>query len=352
VLRFAAWKSKLTGEARQIPRPSYQFLWDVDCSAKSGRLVFLTGKDEKHQLWTMKADGTEQRKLLDQQTEIYSPRWSPNKDSIYYFRRQGASQDLMTLAVAAPSAQPSTLASGLQTGFILPNSTDRSRLAYTRTLSSENLWIAELSPHGAAARVHTRQLTTGTLDQLGASFSPDGRWIGLMIGSGLVGNVYKMSSSGGQPIQLTFFDRAGVAYPAWSADGRRIAFLCDQGGLLKVWIMDSDGSGAHALEKTDASGTNYELAWSPSQEILYGQPGLHSLRLLSPETQEAKTILAADSSGWFPTPRSLLMVRVWRSFGTGHRNPEYGPWHSHPHRCRGGIREAEIISLLRIVMLL
>ena len=89
------------------------------------------------------------------------------------------------------------------------------------------------------------------------------------IGSGTKGNVYKMTIDGGQPVQLTFFDAALTWSPAWSPDGRRIAFICDQGGTPKVWIVNADGGAARPLDKTNASDSDDKLAWSPSPEIVY-----------------------------------------------------------------------------------
>jgi len=322
---FAGWVSKLTGKGGSIPVPSYQWLFDVDCSVKTGKLLFLTTTNDKQQLWTMNANGTEQRKLLDGETDIYSPHWSPNGDSIYYFRLEGDAADLTKLAVLSRSLEPSVLVTGLETGGIFTNSAARSRLAYTRTLNYYNLWLAQLPPRRIAAKAQTKQLTSGTLVQSDASFSPDGRWIVLTIGTGRVGNIYKIASSGnGQAIQLTFFDHSVVGRPAWSADGQRIAFLCDHDGVLKVWLMNADGSNAHPLEKTDASGTNYQLAWAPNSEIIYGEGGLRNLRLLNPETQEAKRVLE-NSEGWLVSnpklaPDGKSLAIVWN------RSPQQGIW--------------------------
>jgi len=110
-----------------------------------------------------------------------------------------------------------------------------------------------------------------------------------------------MPIDGSQPVQLTFFDSAMTASPAWSPNGRRIAFVCDQGGTPKVWVVNADGGTANPLDKTNASNTNNGLAWFPSPEIVYQQPGLHNLRLLNVETQEETPVLPTDSEGWLVT---------------------------------------------------
>src|SRR5262249_9224715 len=143
-----------------------------------------------------------------------------------------------------------------------------------------------------------KPLTSGTLSYRFPSISPDGRWVTFTISSTTGSNVYKMNIDGGQPVQLTFFDAAGVSSPAWSPDGRRIAFICGEGGTPKVWVVSADGGTASPLDKTNASDTSYYLDWSPSSEIVYQQPGLNNLRRLNVETQEEGPVLSADSKGW------------------------------------------------------
>jgi serine/threonine protein kinase/Tol biopolymer transport system component len=312
------WINKLTGESTRIPAPSYQWLQSDECSPKTGKLLLLTQTSNKYQLWTMKSDGSQQRKLLEGEKEINSPRWSQTEDSVYYFRKEGQTKDLMKLAVSDPSAQPSVLVSGLETGDFFSLSADGSQLAYTRTLNSSNLWMADLPLHGAVDKAVTKPLTSGTLAQGNASISPDGRWVALTIGAGTKNNVYKLATSGGQPIQLTFFE-ASASSPAWSPDGRRIAFICDQGGTPKVWLVDADGGAAHALEKTNASDSNGYVSWFPNSEIVYSQSGLHNLRLLNAETQEEKPLLAQDSGGWLVSrpilsPDGKKVAIYWNQF--------------------------------------
>jgi Tol biopolymer transport system component len=63
-------------------------------------------------------------------------------------------------------------------------------------------------------------------------------------------------------------------------------------------MVNTDGSSVRSLDRTNPSDTNYELAWAPSAEIIYQQPGLHNLRRLNVETQEEEAILPKDSEGW------------------------------------------------------
>ena len=56
--------------------------------------------------------------------------------------------------------------------------------------------------------------------------------------------------------------------PAWSPDGRRIAF--DRGGTQQIWLMNPDGSGQRSL--TPAAGwRSRDPDWSPDgRKIAFG----------------------------------------------------------------------------------
>ena len=56
-------------------------------------------------------------------------------------------------------------------------------------------------------------------------------------------------------------DGAADFAPAWSPDGRRIAFSSNRAGNFEIWVMWADGSGATRL--TNNAALDAEPAWSP-----------------------------------------------------------------------------------------
>jgi Tol biopolymer transport system component/class 3 adenylate cyclase len=290
---------KSTGVEKSIPPSArYQRLDSIDCSPKTNTLLLFTEASGKEQIWTMTTDGSDLRKLVEGESRIGTPRWSATGDAIYYLRPRGDAADLVRVPVSGTSAESSVVVSGLRTGGYFTLSDDGSKLAYTQKEYSANLWSVETPASGAIAKIE-KTLTSGTLTSDDPSISPDGRWVAFVMSrSDTEGNIYKMSIDGGQPTQLTFFDAANSSSPAWSPDGRRIAFIYDQGGIAKIWTVNTDGSSVRPLDKPNPSDTNYELAWAPSAEIIYQQPGLHNLRRLNVETQEEEAILPKDSEGW------------------------------------------------------
>ena len=153
-----------TGAHKVIPAPAYTWLVSIACSTKSDRLLLVTIKEGRYLLWSMRSDGSEQRKLMEAEkgTELQSARWSPAGDAVYYFRTGGDTTELMRLSLSGDSQRPSVLLSGLETGGDFTISDDGSRLAYTRSLSYSNLWSVDLPGTGSSLQPRATPLTSGT----------------------------------------------------------------------------------------------------------------------------------------------------------------------------------------------
>jgi Tol biopolymer transport system component len=76
-------------------------------------------------------------------------------------------------------------------------------------------------------------------------------------------DVFAIESAGGNPVNLT--ENSGLAdlQPAWSPDGRRIAYVrrIGEGGRLDLFAMTSEGKGRTRLTNTPAP--ERDPAWSP-----------------------------------------------------------------------------------------
>jgi Tol biopolymer transport system component len=79
------------------------------------------------------------------------------------------------------------------------------------------------------------------------------------------GDVFIVPAAGGAPVKLV--ERG--AYPAWSPDGRSIAFQSDRGGHWDIWTVPSQGGDARPL--TNDREVDYQPSWSPDGKwIAYG----------------------------------------------------------------------------------
>jgi hypothetical protein len=63
-----------------------------------------------------------------------------------------------------------------------------------------------------------------------------------------------------------------------------------------VWIISANGGTAQALENTNASDTTNQLAWWPSNNIVYQQPGIRHFLQIDDKTHLEKLLIHNDQS--------------------------------------------------------
>ena len=129
----------------------------------------------------------------------------------------------------------------------------------------------------AADAVRTRTLplmtnraltfTTSEATWLSLDLSKDGRTLVFEI----LGDLYTLPVTGGEATRIT----SGQAYdmqPAFSPDGKRIAFVSDRNGSENLWIANSDGTKARAVTSTERE--NYmSPIWAPDGEYVIAAKG-------------------------------------------------------------------------------
>jgi Tol biopolymer transport system component len=125
----------------------------------------------------------------------------------------------------------------------------------------------------------------------------------------------------GQGLQPLTHEAETVAFPVWSPDGGKIAYLCCGGFDASLWVMNADGTAPRRL----TTGPAGSPAWSPDgATIAYDDHDDGGIWLVRPDGSGVKR-LAADSGGasWSPDDRKLVFFS-WRDFpGQEQRNELY-----------------------------
>jgi tricorn protease-like protein/C-terminal processing protease CtpA/Prc len=109
------------------------------------------------------------------------------------------------------------------------------------------------------------------------------------------GDVWTLPAEKGAPRNLTRTSGAAEREPAWSPDGRWIAYFSDATGEYELYVTQSDGKG-ETRQLTSGSATYYfDPAWSPdSKHIVFHDKAGH-LHLTEVESGETTTI---DRNHW------------------------------------------------------
>ena len=92
------------------------------------------------------------------------------------------------------------------------------------------------------------------------AWSPDGRRLAFVSGRDGNAEIYVMNADGSAQENLTRHS-ANDSHPSWSPDGRKLAFVSRRDGNAEIYVMDADGSGLRNV--TRSSSDDLDPAWSP-----------------------------------------------------------------------------------------
>ncbi|MGO9107842.1 MAG: PDZ domain-containing protein [Thermoguttaceae bacterium] len=82
------------------------------------------------------------------------------------------------------------------------------------------------------------------------------------------GEIVTVPAEKGDPRNLTESPGVHERSPAWSSDGRSIAYFSDQGGEYRLHVRPASGKGAVKIYDLHGAGYYYTLTWSPDSKKL------------------------------------------------------------------------------------
>ncbi len=327
-----------------------------------GRRIVFVGKDSyAENLFVIGADGAGERRLTrydpTNSTGLDSPSWSPNGRQIVFLRaddvdlvrpdggglrriaRRGLAPAVWSLdgkrlafaqhvdRVGEPSRVALTVKplAGPARHFGLesassemvggPSWAPNARGLIYASVSDENdLELFSITPHGRGLR----QLTRNRVDDFDPAWSPEGRRIAFARGAidrnenrVRRSSLYLMDSSGGHPRRLT---RGGPdTAPSWAPGGKRIVFA--RSGI--VYILDLPTSRARSLQ------AGVDPAWSPDGRLIafaddtrlvVVRPSGRGTRTLFDGGDREGTRAEISRPSWSPDGRSIAF-RVLYDYG-------------------------------------
>ena len=133
------------------------------------------------------------------------------------------------------------------------------------------------------------------------AWSPDGKRIAFYSERDGHAEIYVMNADGTALTRLTD-TRADEGYPAWSPDGRTISFDSDRNGNFDIFAMNVDGTNVRPLTRHAAR--DVSATWSPDgASIVFmsdREGGGFDVYRAAPDPSASATRVTRTGSTWFP----------------------------------------------------
>lgn len=280
LLGLAVWSSVGLALAEQTRAPLLQLTdhpsHDVRpaWSADGSRVAYQSNRAGKYQIWVMRPDGSEQRRLSQGEADDRHPAWSPDGQRLAF---DSGDDQIREIWVMDADGRNHRQVTSLGAFSSFPTwSPDGSKLAFFLYRDGVlDLWLVNADSTAA------RPLTSGLADQRrnactfachGPAWSADGST--LAFSGGDHRTVWTLRLGAMDPVQVTSGETHGH-FPWFLADGR-LAFVeehvTSSEAWTNVWVIDPTGRRAPELwlEKVRVQGP---YAFSPDgQQMVFHSP--------------------------------------------------------------------------------
>jgi len=132
------------------------------------------------------------------------------------------------------------------------------------------------------------------------------------------GELFSLPGEKGYVKNLTNSSGIAERYPAWSPDGKKVAFWSDRSGEYQLHLLDME-EGTQSKLTNYASGYRYNLHWSPDSKMLAFADQTMAIRIFDTETNQTIDVdkglwmthgaLANFSADWSPDSRWMVYDR-------------------------------------------
>ncbi|HET9097492.1 MAG TPA: hypothetical protein VFN37_12575 [Candidatus Baltobacteraceae bacterium] len=211
------------------------------------------------ELFVARIDGSGARQITHMGRWASQPAWSPDGNRIAFVSIPvGRSGNYQLLTIHPDGSHPRTILERVAEIDGPAWTADSARIAYG-TRNGLTTQIALVPASGGAAA-----FMAGTRGGSFPAFSRDGKLLAYAISGGTRSGVYVANANGGNARLAV----PGASFPAFSARGDRLAFTRTAHGVSDVGIASA--SGATAANLSHLSGMNASRpAWTPDGRILY-----------------------------------------------------------------------------------
>jgi TolB protein len=206
-------------------------------SPDGARIAYETDRDGNVEIYVMNGEGRDMRRLTTSRARDKQPAWSPDGRRIAFVsdRVRAPAFDLFTIDANNGTLRQLSATENYAAPVFSPDG---------REIAADvNGQIASVD----TATLEVQALTRGPVAATSPAWSPDGRTIAFVSRRNGRAELFAMSAAGSDERRLASMPTGHIALPRWSPDGARIAFVLLGGEDPRVDALDQP-SAIYVLE--------------------------------------------------------------------------------------------------------
>jgi len=214
----------------------------------------------------MRPTGEPVRLILTEQGRTpMNPVWTSDGEEIVFSLAGHGGESSLWRVAASPGSPPRPLPVG-EVGTLPAISHAAGRLAYVRGSRDADIWRVDLRAPGESAGPPVK-LISSTTNEFCPAYSPDGRRIAYSSLRSGSQELWISNADGSNPVQLTSSGGPVTDNARWSPDGGSLLFDSRVGGPRDLYLVSPDGGVPRRL--TSGPGNSLEARWSRDGNWIY-----------------------------------------------------------------------------------
>lgn len=247
------------------------------------------------ELWIYDFASKETTRLTEDQAQDVFPMWKG--DRIYFVSERDENRQLNLFVYDLNTKQTRQLTQFVDFGVKFPSLGDNAIVfenggyIYRFDLATEKAEKVPIEIHEDLA-IGRNGLRDVSKETSGWDVSPDGARAVFTAR----GDMFTVPAKNGPTRNLTASPGVHDRNPAWSPDGRLLAYISDQTGEDEIWVRPQDGQGEPRQLTTGSDTYKYDIHWSPNSKYIAWSDKKNRLQYVKVESKDVT--LAAQSEDW------------------------------------------------------